>query len=140
MRRFPKNRINRRQVLNPAGAVFPARLAYRDSFGARKLGIWATAGIGLALGSGMYCIGIFVTVLIAVFQFVMHRFTIGADSFTTNRLRFTVHDDGSFDTLLSDQLKSWNAKILSSGISREGEDLVSYDLTLKMPRNSRRHP
>ena len=98
-------------------------------------GIWATAGIGLALGSGMYCIGIFVTVLIAVFQFVMHRFTIGADSFTTNRLRFTVHDDGSFDTLLSDQLKSWNAKILSIGISREGEDLVSYDLTLKMPRN-----
>ena len=45
MRRFPKNRINRRQVLNPAGAVFPARLAYRDSFGARKLGAAAHKGV-----------------------------------------------------------------------------------------------
>lgn len=36
-------------------------------------GIWATAGVGMAVGSGMYYIGIAVTVLIVLMQFVLHR-------------------------------------------------------------------
>lgn len=36
-------------------------------------GIWATAGVGMAVGSGMYYIGIAVTVLIGLMQFVLHR-------------------------------------------------------------------
>ena len=36
-------------------------------------GIWATAGVGMAGGSGMYYIGIAVTVLIVLMQFVLHR-------------------------------------------------------------------
>ena len=36
-------------------------------------GIWATAGVGMAVASGMYYIGIAVTVLIVLMQFVLHR-------------------------------------------------------------------
>ena len=39
-------------------------------------GIWATAGIGLAIGSGMFVIGIFTTVVVAVLQIVMHRIVV----------------------------------------------------------------
>ena len=42
-------------------------------------GIWATAGIGLAIGSGMFIVGIFSTAVIAVIQILMHRFTVGVD-------------------------------------------------------------
>lgn len=36
-------------------------------------GMWATAGVGLAMGSGMYVIGISSALLIIVMQFVMHK-------------------------------------------------------------------
>lgn len=36
-------------------------------------GIWATAGIGLAIGSGMYAVGIFTTLLIICFQIVLRK-------------------------------------------------------------------
>lgn len=59
-------------------------------------GIWATAAIGLAVGAGMYWVGLFVTLLIAVFQISMHRFTVGADSFCTSRVQFTVSNGEEF--------------------------------------------
>lgn len=97
-------------------------------------GIWATAAIGLALGGGMYVVGVFVTFLIALFQVVMHRFTVGADSFTTNRLRFTVYRDEEFEAQIRAQLDEWSAQILSSSITRREDGYVTYDLTLKMTR------
>lgn len=98
-------------------------------------GIWATAGIGLALGCGMYFTGIFVTLMIGIFQVATHRFTVGADSFTTNRLRFTVREDEEFEPQVRAQLQSWEAQILSSSITRRDDGLISYDLTLKMTRS-----
>ena len=97
-------------------------------------GIWATAGIGLALGCGMYFTGIFVTLMIGIFQVATHRFTVGADSFTTNRLRFTVREDEEFEPQVRAQLQNWEAQILSSSITRRDNGLISYDLTLKMTR------
>lgn len=98
-------------------------------------GIWATAGIGLALGCGMYFTGIFVTLMIGIFQVATHRFTVGADSFTTNRLRFTVREDEEFEPQVRAQLQNWEAQILSSSITRRDNGLISYDLTLKMTRS-----
>ena len=97
-------------------------------------GIWATAGIGLALGCGMYFTGRFVTLMIGIFQVATHRFTVGADSFTTNRLRFTVREDEEFEPQVRAQLQNWEAQILSSSITRRDDGLISYDLTLKMTR------
>lgn len=36
-------------------------------------GIWATAGIGLAIGAGMYAMGILTSVLIVTMQIVLHK-------------------------------------------------------------------
>ena len=36
-------------------------------------GIWATSGIGLAMGAGMYFIGIFTTIIIIVSQILLHK-------------------------------------------------------------------
>ena len=97
-------------------------------------GIWATAGIGLALGAGMYFIGIAVTVLVAVLQITMHRFTVGADSFTINRFRFTAEYTVDLKQELEEQLRQWDAHIIRSEISRDGEGRLCCDLSLKMQR------
>ena len=94
-------------------------------------GIWATAAIGLAVGAGMYWVGLFVTLLIAVFQISMHRFTVGADSFCTSRVQFTVSNGEEFAAELQTQLGKWRARVVSSELSRDGDGNLCYDLTLK---------
>lgn len=94
-------------------------------------GIWATAGIGLAIGAGMIWIGLFTTLLVAIFQITMHRFTVGADSFSTNKLRFVVNDSESFRRDLDELMKNWNAQISESKISRTENGCCVYELTIK---------
>lgn len=97
-------------------------------------GIWATAGIGLAVGAGMYWLGLFVTVLVASMQYVMHRITVGADSYTTCKLQLRVASDDNFHDILRDKLKSWRAKAVNSRMTRGEDGCISYELTLRMPR------
>ena len=84
-------------------------------------GIWATAGIGLALGAehgGLtLCLGV-----------------VGADSFTTNRFRFTAEYTADLKQELEEQLRQWDAHIIRSEISRDSEGRLCCDLSLKMQR------
>ena len=98
-------------------------------------GIWATAGIGLAVGAGMYWLGFFVTVLVAALQFIMHRFTVGADAFTTCKLTLRVREEDAFRQVLQDRLKSWRAKAVNIRLSRNDDGSVRYDLTLRTPHD-----
>ena len=52
-------------------------------------GIWATAGIGLAIGAGMYPIGIATTIIIILMQTIMHKFNIGNDALATRDINIT---------------------------------------------------
>ena len=36
-------------------------------------GVWATSGIGMAIGAGMYIIGVITTVIIFLFQILLHK-------------------------------------------------------------------
>ena len=53
-----------------AGVIFVKNVSIRGLTTAA--GLWATAGIGLAIGAGMYDIGIFATIVILVVQFILH--------------------------------------------------------------------
>ena len=53
-------------------------------------GIWATAGVGLALGSGMYVVGISSALLVLFIQFVMHRIAYFADVASGGLIRMTL--------------------------------------------------
>jgi len=40
-------------------------------------GMWATAGVGLAMGAGMYVVGICSAVMVVVIQFITHKIIFG---------------------------------------------------------------
>ena len=43
-------------------------------------GFWVTSAIGLAIGSGMYYIGLFTTALVIILQIVLHKVHIAKDA------------------------------------------------------------
>ena len=60
-------------------------------------GIWATAGIGLAMGAGLYGVAIFGTLLIVIIQTLMHKDTfLNKDHLT---ITFEISLEDSFNTI-----------------------------------------
>ena len=98
-------------------------------------GIWATAAIGLAIGSGMFTVGLFGTAVVALVQFLMHKFTVGADSYATDTLIFTVRDNADLYALLQPKLTEWGAQINESSVVRTGRGLLEYSLTVRALHN-----
>jgi putative Mg2+ transporter-C (MgtC) family protein len=97
-------------------------------------GLWATAGIGLALGSGMYYIGIFTTVVLLLIQICLFKFRGGMDSVSTTQLRFVVRNSASVNEALNRYIASKNAEILESKIKIDEEGYANYSITLKSNR------
>ena len=60
-------------------------------------GVWATAGIGLAMGAGIYFVAIFGTIMIVIVQVLMHKDTfLSKERFT---ITFEINKESSFDNI-----------------------------------------
>ena len=94
-------------------------------------GIWVTSGIGLAVGAGMIVPALFATVLVSALQILMHRFAIGADAYSANRLQFTVSNGFDFNGALEQQLELWKAQVTDSKVTRMKDGTTEYDLTIR---------
>ena len=96
-------------------------------------GLWATAGIGLAVGAGLYGLGIFTTVLLALVQVFMHRFAVGMDSQLYRHLQFTVYNgeglQRDFDAFLAER----RVRPMESEITYLDAGFISYNMVIRTP-------
>ncbi|MCR5761318.1 MAG: MgtC/SapB family protein [Sphaerochaetaceae bacterium] len=53
-------------------------------------GLWATVGVGLAIGAGMYAIGVAATLMILLVQFLLHSFHSKSHSFYVGTLKSNI--------------------------------------------------
>jgi putative Mg2+ transporter-C (MgtC) family protein len=95
-------------------------------------GIWATAGIGLAIGSGMYVIGIFATAVVAAIQILMHKYTIGVDSMVVGRMHCVVSHSAEFRKALNEYIEEHGMQLLEVKIDLLEDGSAAYNLTLRM--------
>ena len=95
-------------------------------------GIWVTAAIGLAVGSGMMLVGLFAALIVCVLQVLMHSVLIGPDAYATNQMHFTVKNGYEFNHSLLEQLEKWDGKVMESAFSRNQDNgTTDYDLTVR---------
>ena len=97
-------------------------------------GIWATAGVGLAIGAGMYPIGLATTVIIILMQVIMHRFNIGNDALATRDINITMKDTRELRDAFLAELKKMDVTVIGSHITHNGDGTVNYGLTVKFSR------
>ena len=55
-------------------------------------GVWATSGIGMAIGAGLYGIGIISTVMILIIQICIHKF-LPIENVSTNSVTMKIKDE-----------------------------------------------
>ena len=115
-----------------AGAIFRNKNAVKGLTTAA--GLWATAGIGLAIGAGMYWLGVVTAAIICVMQYVMHRFTVGSDAFQDCILEFDVDNEVDFQPLLTEFVRSLDGQISTYSYAVNGST-THYSITMKAKKD-----
>ena len=90
-------------------------------------GIWATSGIGMAIGSGLYLIGIVTTVLIVLIQIILHSNRRWIHESYKDEMLFVIDKDKQAIEDLKKRLNALKIEILNVNIR---EEEASYRVTL----------
>ena len=116
-----------------AGAIFVRKQIIQGLTTAA--GIWATSGVGMAIGAGMYFLGIFSAVIILFVQIFLHKTTWFTKKIpVSENISVVAENSGEiFDSILK-TLKDNSLEVLSitSEIS-ENEKLMTLNMSLKVP-------
>ena len=95
-------------------------------------GMWGTAAVGMAIGAGLYWLGLMEAEVLVVIQLVLHRFPVGGDAETTQEV--TVHMEDSEDLMRAfDRLvEGHKGKITDSTLTREN-GLLCLEVSIRLP-------
>lgn len=97
-------------------------------------GLWATASIGMAFGSGMYLIGLMATLLVLIIQIVMHKIPVGNDAYQTSKIEMTVSEETDIKENIREQMAKWHAQVIELKVTQNANHTITYDMTIKTTR------
>ena len=99
-------------------------------------GIWATTGIGMAIGAGMFAVGIAGTVIILIAQVILHTNARWLHAVKAKTLRVSGVDEVYFQDYAVNTLKKSKITILDTNIRKSAEEGVcDYEFIIELPPN-----
>ena len=116
-----------------AGVIFVRDLSIKGLTTAA--GIWATSGVGMAIGAGMMWLGIISTILLIILQIGLHKIENGMETSASTymKLRLKDNNSGALERLI-DTLESHNIQVQSQQIKRR-ETYLSIILSVRIPKD-----
>ena len=94
-------------------------------------GIWATSAIGMAIGAGMYWVGLITTAIMMVAQVVLHRVPVAGDAAVTQELAVSMTDTPELHQALNQLLDSHGGNVTDSALSRD-DTHITMELTVRL--------
>ena len=98
-------------------------------------GIWATASVGLAIGAGMYTVGIGATIVMVLFQLTFHRFFRSLEN-TANEFTVIINDNPVAVKKFRAMLEEQKIIVEKCKMTRNGDSTVTLDITIKKARTT----
>ena len=98
-------------------------------------GIWATASVGLAIGAGMYTVGIGATLLMVIFQLLFHRFFRSLEN-TANEFTAVIKDNPDAVKRFRNMLEEQKIIVEKCKMTRNSDSSVTLDITIKKARTT----
>ncbi|NCC17091.1 MAG: MgtC/SapB family protein [Clostridia bacterium] len=109
-----------------AGVIFVKNISIKGLTTAA--GLWATAGIGLALGAGMYTLGIFTTIFIPIIQVLLHSNLNKQDKFFDDTILITFYHTPSDFDFIKKEMKVRNIEIMHMEMEKNPDGTVTVVL------------
>lgn len=98
-------------------------------------GIWTTASVGLAIGAGMYTVGIGATLVMILFQLCFHKFFRRLEN-TVNEFSVVIRDSKDAVKNFRDTLEENKVFIEKCTMTRNPDSTVILDITIKKARTT----
>ncbi len=116
-----------------AGVIFTRKMSVSGL--TTSAGLWATVGIGMAIGAGMYVPGIICTVLILIMQFFFQRNSHILKSPTVEKVVIHASENDDIVALINKVFVSHRIKIINFTISRFHEEELEIKLYVTFPEH-----
>ena len=95
-------------------------------------GVWVTSGIGMAIGCGLYAIGVISTIFVVVIQIILHGRWI--HEAMKDEISFVIEKDKTYVHELEKQLQTYHIEIDAIKISEKNNSYVVV-LTVSLPES-----
>lgn len=92
-------------------------------------GIWATAGIGMSIGTGMYFISITTTIVIVFVQIILHKNLKFLQTPTEIEFIFTITNDENSLSFVTDTLYEYEISVSNIEFKKKDENEIDVYLT-----------
>lgn len=97
-------------------------------------GIWATSGVGMAIGSGLYVIGVVATVVILIAQIVLHLNFRWVKMPKTKKLSIKNVDRENYQEYIMDKLFEYGVVVHDVSVDRDSQtNLRKYVFSIEIP-------
>lgn len=93
-------------------------------------GVWATAGVGLAMGAGLYSVSVVGTIVIIVIHYMMHRNPL-KESFVMDTLLVTVYNEQNVLEKLKDELKKLDISVKTCHVMKHKNGTITVRFQMK---------
>lgn len=97
-------------------------------------GIWATSGVGLAIGAGMYIVGISATILVLIAQVVLHKHFRWLKNTKLKKLIIKNVTTEDYQAYMTNVFLKQGITIHDVYIEKNG-DVRNYTFIIEMPQN-----
>ena len=94
-------------------------------------GMWGTAAVGMAVGAGMYWLGLIEAAILVAIQIILHRFPVGADALTTQEIVVELADTPELQAQFDALLAAHHGQVVESSLSREA-GYLRMEITAKL--------
>lgn len=101
-------------------------------------GVWATAGIGMAVGAGLYVLGMGVSLLIIAAQMILHRNVAWLHFPIAEQIAMEMDAVGDGVSSIREKLLSHEIRILSLKARHLDNGHMALDLFVKLPKDYNR--
>ena len=116
-----------------AGTIYVQRSNIRGLTTAA--GLWATCGIGMAIGGGMYIIGFSATLIILAAQIILHSREKFITSHKSKYIKIYGIETPDFQQQTTELLNEMHVKVNEVAVARHSDGLYDYTFYCDMPGN-----
>ncbi len=97
-------------------------------------GIWATSGVGLAIGAGMYVVGTATSIIIVIAQILLHKNFRWLKKSKSKKLVVKGVTDSQYQQNLTELLKKYYITVYDVYIEKD-DDGCNYTFTIEIPED-----
>ena len=98
-------------------------------------GIWTTSSVGLAIGAGMYIVGIIATFFMVFAQMLLHKFVPVTEMMVKNVVSIVAINDSDVIEYIRSKLQANNMHVQGIKIKKRDDGYVHAEITVNMYKN-----